>query len=83
MLSKDIFLNLNHKFTSYSGKKIIIYKNKINGELFNSTTVKSNNNNYYYKLLSGYGYYIPIQSENKYSYVYEILFQYPSNELIK
>ena len=81
-LSKDILLNLNHKFTSYQ-KKINIYKNKINGELFNSTTVKSNIHNNYFKLLSGYSYYIQIQSDNKYSYIYEILFQFPSNELIK
>ena len=82
MLSKDILLNMNYKFSTNS-IKIYIYKNKLNGELFNSTTVSYYKYNSYFKLLSGYSYYIQFQIEYKNSYVYEILFQFPSNELIK
>ena len=82
-LTKDVFLNLMYKTTAYFYKKINIYKNKLGGELYNSTAFNPQEYNSYCKLIKGYDYYIQIQNECKFSYEFELLFQFPSNELVK
>ena len=82
-LSEDILLNLNYKTSSSFKTNIYIFKNNINGELFNLTFFQASYCNSYYKLQKDYNYYIQIQIEYKNPYIYEILFQFPSNELIK
>ena len=82
-LSEDVLLNLIYKSTTSFSKIIKIYKNNLNGDIFNSTTFSITDYNSYCKLTKGYNYYIQIQNVYKYSYEVEILFQFPSKELIK
>ena len=83
ILSRDIILDLNFKCTSYSQKRITIYKYKTEAEVYNTKTFYGYSYNSYYKLVNGYGYFVLIQNSYKDFFTYEVLFQFPPNELMK
>ena len=74
---------MNFKCTSDSKKRIIIYKYKTEAEVYNTKAFYGYSCNSYYKLVNSYDYFVLIQNSYKNFFTYEVLFQFPSNELMK
>ena len=82
-LSEDTILNLNYKSTSNSQKRIYIDKYTIRVVSRITTDFNTTDYNIYYKLEKGFGYFIYIKDRYNSSYTYEVLFQFPSSEIMK
>ena len=81
-ISEDTLLRLSYYCTPIINKYIRVYQNDMTQDPYNNTRIYNNFDDYIY-LPKGFSYYIQFPYGDKRSFQEEILFQFPSNELIK